>query len=38
VQARKDYFTPSYPADTTVEVKALALPDLMVEIDAIAVV
>jgi 2-iminobutanoate/2-iminopropanoate deaminase len=38
VQARKDYFTPPYPADTTVEVKALALPDLMVEIDAIAVV
>jgi 2-iminobutanoate/2-iminopropanoate deaminase len=38
VQARKDYFTPPYPADTTVEVKALALPDLMVEIDVIAVV
>jgi len=37
VQARKDYFTPPYPADTTVEVKALALPDLMVEIDVIAV-
>lgn len=37
VQARKIYFTPPYPADTTVEVKALALPDLMVEIDVIAV-
>tara|TARA_R110000824_G_scaffold45738_3_gene132133 strand:+ start:6646 stop:7035 length:390 start_codon:yes stop_codon:yes gene_type:complete len=36
VQARKIYFKAPYPADTTVEVKALALPDLMVEIDVIA--
>lgn len=37
VQARKIYFESPYPADTIVEVKALALPDLMVEIDVIAV-
>ncbi|MEO9601113.1 RidA family protein [Parasphingorhabdus sp.] len=36
VEARKSYFTPPYPADTIVEVKALALPELMVEIDVIA--
>lgn len=36
VQARKTYFKPPYPADTTLEVKALALPGLMVEIDVIA--
>jgi 2-iminobutanoate/2-iminopropanoate deaminase len=36
VAARKSYFAPPYPADTTVEVKALALPELMVEIDVIA--
>ena len=36
VAARKKNFTPPYPADTTVEVKALALPELMVEIDVIA--
>jgi len=38
VEARQRYFTAPYPADTTVEVKGLALPDLMVEIDVIAVV
>ncbi|ATW04503.1 RidA family protein [Sphingorhabdus sp. YGSMI21] len=38
VQARKIYFESPYPADTTLEVKALALPDLMVEIDVIATV
>ena len=37
VQARKVYFEYPYPADTVVEVRALALPDLMVEIDVIAV-
>lgn len=37
VQARKVYFQYPYPADTVVEVRALALPDLMVEIDVIAV-
>ena len=36
VEARQRYFTAPYPADTTVEVKGLALPDLMVEIDVIA--
>lgn len=37
VQARKVYFEYPYPADTVVEVRALALPDLMVAIDVIAV-
>ena len=36
VAARRRYFTPPWPADTIVEVRALALPELMVEIDAIA--
>ncbi|MEM9500746.1 MAG: RidA family protein [Pseudomonadota bacterium] len=36
VEARKRYFTAPYPADTTVEVTSLALPELMVEIDVIA--
>lgn len=35
---RAKYFSAPYPADTTVEVTALALPGLMLEIDAIAVV
>jgi 2-iminobutanoate/2-iminopropanoate deaminase len=37
VEARRTYFTPPYPADTVVEVRALALPELMVEIDVVAV-
>jgi 2-iminobutanoate/2-iminopropanoate deaminase len=36
VEARRTYFTPPYPADTIVEVKSLALPELMLEIDVIA--
>jgi reactive intermediate/imine deaminase len=36
LEARKRWFTPPYPADTTVEVKGLALPELMIEIDVIA--
>lgn len=36
LEARQKYFTPPYPADTTVEVSSLALPDLLVEIDVIA--
>ena len=36
VDARREYFTAPYPADTIVEVTSLALPDLMVEIDVIA--
>lgn len=37
VDARKAYFTPPYPADTIVEVRSLALPQLLVEIDVTAV-
>ncbi len=37
VELRRRYFTPPYPADSIVEVKALALPQLMFEIEAIAV-
>lgn len=37
VEARRRYFSKPWPADTTLEVKALALPELMVEIDVIAV-
>ena len=36
VEARKRYFTEPFPADTTVEVTALALPELLLEIDVIA--
>lgn len=36
VEARRRYFAPPWPADTIVEVRALALPELMVEIDVIA--
>lgn len=36
VEARQRYFTRPWPADTIVEVRALALPELMVEIDVIA--
>ncbi len=37
VELRRKWFTPPYPADTIVEVKSLALPELLIEIDAIAV-
>ena len=33
---REQYFTPPWPADTIVEVKSLALPELMIEIDVTA--
>lgn len=36
VECRERYFSPPYPADTTVQVGALALPGLMLEIEAIA--
>jgi 2-iminobutanoate/2-iminopropanoate deaminase len=36
VEARRRYFTPPWPADTVVEVRALALPELLLEIDVIA--
>lgn len=38
VALRERYFTPPYPADTIVEVKGLALPSLMIEIEAMALV
>jgi len=37
VELRGKYFTPPYPADTIVEVSSLALPELELEIEAIAV-
>ena len=37
VDLRGTWFTPPYPADTIVEVSALALPGLEIEIEAIAV-
>jgi 2-iminobutanoate/2-iminopropanoate deaminase len=38
VELRRQHFTPPYPADTIVEVRALALPELMIEIEATALV
>ncbi len=38
VELRRKWFCPPYPADTIVEVKALALPELMIEIEAVALV
>lgn len=38
VELREKWFTAPYPADTIVEVRSLALPELMLEIEAIAVV
>ena len=38
VELRQRYFTPPYPADTIVEVKSLALPELEIEIEATALV
>lgn len=37
VALRQRWFTPPYPADTIVEVSALALPELEIEIEALAV-
>ncbi len=37
VELREKWFTPPYPADTIVEVTSLALPELEIEIEAIAV-
>jgi 2-iminobutanoate/2-iminopropanoate deaminase len=36
VALRERYFTAPYPADTIVEVRSLALPELMIEIEATA--
>jgi enamine deaminase RidA (YjgF/YER057c/UK114 family) len=38
VELRGKWFSEPYPADTIVEVKSLALPELMIEIEAIATV
>ncbi|MFY9332084.1 MAG: RidA family protein [Candidatus Nanopelagicales bacterium] len=38
LECRDRYFTAPYPADSTVEVTALALPGLMLEIEAIATI
>ncbi len=38
IDLRGQYFKAPYPADTIVEVKSLALPELMIEIDAMAMV
>ena len=38
VDLREKHFTKPYPADTIVEVNALALPELMIEIEAIGLV
>ena len=36
VDLRAKYFSPPYPADTIVEVSSLALPELEIEIEAVA--
>jgi reactive intermediate/imine deaminase len=36
IECREKYFSKPYPADTTVEVAALAIPGLLLEIDVIA--
>jgi enamine deaminase RidA (YjgF/YER057c/UK114 family) len=35
-RARKEFFTGDFPTSTLVEVRALATPDILLEIDAIA--
>lgn len=37
IEMRRRYFTPPYPADTVVEVRSLALPELLIEVDVIAI-
>ena len=37
VDLRRKWFTAPYPADSIVEVRALALPELMIEIEATAI-
>ena len=37
VEQRRKWFTPPYPADTIVEVRSLYRPEVMLEIEAIAV-
>ncbi len=38
IALREKYFTPPYPADTIVEITGLALPELEIEIEAMAFV
>lgn len=38
VELRKQYFSKPYPADTIVEVKALASAEFMIEIEAVALI
>jgi len=38
VELRRKWFTPPYPADTIVEVRSLYRPEVMLEIEAIAVI
>lgn len=38
LELRKRFFTAPYPADTIVEIAALGLPELMLEIEAVAIV
>jgi enamine deaminase RidA (YjgF/YER057c/UK114 family) len=38
LELREKYFTNPWPADTIVEVTSLAIPGLMIEVDATAVV
>jgi len=37
-QARREFFTGDFPASTLVEIRALATPDTLVEIEAIAMI
>lgn len=37
IELRRKWFTAPYPADSIVEVRALALPELMIEIEATAI-
>ncbi|MDP2952597.1 MAG: RidA family protein [Chloroflexota bacterium] len=37
-EAREKYFSPPFPASTTVQIVSLASPELLIEIEAIAVV
>lgn len=38
IELRQRYFTEPYPADTIVEIKALALPELEIEVEATALI
>jgi len=38
MELRQRWFSRPYPADTTVEVSSLALPELMIEVDVTALI